>query len=487
MALMRCNPTTVAILLSIHKPTENNTRGATKPGPESKQSPVFCPVDNNPVDYSDWNMDVASQRPNAVASNLNDPQSMILDFSDIESFEYPNLNRKYLEVPYIHLPLKALGKVRMEVIVQVYQIVLKGLIEYHQWKLLTRDEDHVSPVPNEFIFDGRRLNYESLTAFNLDDVDYFCASLLWRTAWFGFDSLVKLLLSAGADPWTHALDGSNVIQAAISSRNLESAVILFSRIEGASREVVVDFVKECVKWGSWRIMYVLVRVAPELTSDEFEQVARYAESQGCGANFLLTFRRAIDEEIGDDEVGLDSPVDSTGIFTHEDCRLHVAASQLVEPNDLTEPWMLTATPENVSRLDVLVHPKSGVLRCLSRFNTCRWVHNPTPVCLADIMRVHDSGYLQFLIAKCEESATVSPEKYPLVLDADTKITPQSWHAARCAAGCVIEAIKAVCEGTLQNAFCAVRPPGHHVGTYGAAQPPSKGPGIGGDVQESQYA
>jgi len=44
---------------------------------------------------------------------------------------------------------------------------------------------------------------------------------------------------------------------------------------------------------------------------------------------------------------------------------------------------------------------------------------------------------------------------------DTDIGRHSIEAARAAAGCVLSAVDAVFSGSITNAFCAVRPPGHH--------------------------
>jgi acetoin utilization deacetylase AcuC-like enzyme len=49
--------------------------------------------------------------------------------------------------------------------------------------------------------------------------------------------------------------------------------------------------------------------------------------------------------------------------------------------------------------------------------------------------------------------------YPL--DADTSLNAHSWNAALHAAGAAIAATDAVIAGELDNAFCSVRPPGHH--------------------------
>jgi acetoin utilization deacetylase AcuC-like enzyme len=47
------------------------------------------------------------------------------------------------------------------------------------------------------------------------------------------------------------------------------------------------------------------------------------------------------------------------------------------------------------------------------------------------------------------------------LDQDTVISPGSLLAARRAAGAVVAAVDLVMDGVLDNAFCGVRPPGHH--------------------------
>jgi len=53
------------------------------------------------------------------------------------------------------------------------------------------------------------------------------------------------------------------------------------------------------------------------------------------------------------------------------------------------------------------------------------------------------------------------EGRPHLSTGDTDITPNSWDVAALAAGGVLNAVDAVCSGEVGNAFCAVRPPGHH--------------------------
>jgi len=54
-----------------------------------------------------------------------------------------------------------------------------------------------------------------------------------------------------------------------------------------------------------------------------------------------------------------------------------------------------------------------------------------------------------------------PKQGYAAIDADTVLSPGSGEAALRAAGACIAAVDAVMKGEAQNAFCAVRPPGHH--------------------------
>ena len=49
----------------------------------------------------------------------------------------------------------------------------------------------------------------------------------------------------------------------------------------------------------------------------------------------------------------------------------------------------------------------------------------------------------------------------LRIDPDTAMGPHSWRAAALAAGAVVDAVETVLAGSLDRAFCNVRPPGHH--------------------------
>jgi acetoin utilization deacetylase AcuC-like enzyme len=71
-----------------------------------------------------------------------------------------------------------------------------------------------------------------------------------------------------------------------------------------------------------------------------------------------------------------------------------------------------------------------------------------------IMRAHARDYVEYLRDR-------APERGYLPLDPDTSMNPSTWQAVLHAAGAVVEATDRVIDGSLANAFCAVRPPGHH--------------------------
>jgi acetoin utilization deacetylase AcuC-like enzyme len=74
--------------------------------------------------------------------------------------------------------------------------------------------------------------------------------------------------------------------------------------------------------------------------------------------------------------------------------------------------------------------------------------------LSQIERLHPKTYVEMVHAEI-------PKKHHSWLDPDTVVSPGSWEAALRAAGATIHAIDQVAAGRADNAFCAVRPPGHH--------------------------
>ncbi len=54
-----------------------------------------------------------------------------------------------------------------------------------------------------------------------------------------------------------------------------------------------------------------------------------------------------------------------------------------------------------------------------------------------------------------------PESGLVQLDGDTSVSPGSWEAMQRAIGAASQAVDEVLAGRMSNAFCAIRPPGHH--------------------------
>ncbi|MGK5092105.1 histone deacetylase [Deltaproteobacteria bacterium TL4] len=74
--------------------------------------------------------------------------------------------------------------------------------------------------------------------------------------------------------------------------------------------------------------------------------------------------------------------------------------------------------------------------------------------LKDIALVHSENH----IAQVEEAAEAG---LPFMGSRDCAMSPETYEVALYAAGAVIDAVVEVAENRLDNAFCAVRPPGHH--------------------------
>jgi acetoin utilization deacetylase AcuC-like enzyme len=77
-----------------------------------------------------------------------------------------------------------------------------------------------------------------------------------------------------------------------------------------------------------------------------------------------------------------------------------------------------------------------------------------PATRDQLLRVHDGDYVDAIEASV-------PKRGLFHLDPDTAMNPHSHHAALRAAGAVVKATDMVMGGEVENAFCNVRPPGHH--------------------------
>ena len=125
---------------------------------------------------------------------------------------------------------------------------------------------------------------------------------------------------------------------------------------------------------------------------------------------------------------------STLLISHRDCEKHV---------------MLDHHPESPARLQSIANILENEA----------WAEQLLPVEAREIdaslfQGIHPQQYLNML-------AELKPGEGIARLDADTSLNQHSLRAARLAAGAAIQASEAVMAGTASNAFCAVRPPGHH--------------------------
>ena len=79
---------------------------------------------------------------------------------------------------------------------------------------------------------------------------------------------------------------------------------------------------------------------------------------------------------------------------------------------------------------------------------------------AAILRAHDREHLERLRA-----LSADPDRLPASIDGDTVVSAGTWEAALRAVGAGLRAVDAVMDPVsgVGNAFCQVRPPGHHAG------------------------
>lgn len=133
----------------------------------------------------------------------------------------------------------------------------------------------------------------------------------------------------------------------------------------------------------------------------------------------------------------------TGFFSHSLCRLHE---------------MGQGHPECPERLDAIADRL-----LLTGLADHLWQRQAPEADPADLALAHDA----LLIARVRElsrqvaDGQAGAESGYQVLDPDTRVNAHTWAAALRATGAVLAATDAVIDGELDNAFCAVRPPGHH--------------------------
>lgn len=105
-------------------------------------------------------------------------------------------------------------------------------------------------------------------------------------------------------------------------------------------------------------------------------------------------------------------------------------------------------PENALRLQRIVETleAEGLLNRLKLLD-------PRPATQEELSYVHTPRHIERVRRMAETGGGH--------MDADTYVSPQSFQAARLAAGGLIGSVEAVLAGEAVNAFALVRPPGHH--------------------------
>jgi acetoin utilization deacetylase AcuC-like enzyme len=127
----------------------------------------------------------------------------------------------------------------------------------------------------------------------------------------------------------------------------------------------------------------------------------------------------------------------------------MAKTGFVYHQDYLQHDMGFGHPESPDRLLAIMArlEASGLLARVTRID---------PIEASDeaITRVHTSAYLAQLKA-------LAPREGRASLDPDTSMSPGSLRAAYVASGGAMAAADAIMAGRVDNAFCALRPPGHH--------------------------
>ena len=105
-------------------------------------------------------------------------------------------------------------------------------------------------------------------------------------------------------------------------------------------------------------------------------------------------------------------------------------------------------PERIARIE-------AVNEALAGDSWSALIRHEAPRATKDqLVRVHDSRYVDLVLNNIPEDGFAR-------LDADTVMSPCTGDAALHAAGAIIAAVDTVASGDADNAFCAIRPPGHH--------------------------
>ncbi len=126
----------------------------------------------------------------------------------------------------------------------------------------------------------------------------------------------------------------------------------------------------------------------------------------------------------------------TAFITHEDCVKH---------------QMTPGHPEQPARIGAVLEElvAQGLFQMLQRFEAVEATRE-------QVLLAHPADYVDHVFSKAPAAGQGMVQ-----LDADTALNEHSLRAALLAAGAGIQAVDLVIGDDFDNAFCCVRPPGHH--------------------------
>jgi acetoin utilization deacetylase AcuC-like enzyme len=137
----------------------------------------------------------------------------------------------------------------------------------------------------------------------------------------------------------------------------------------------------------------------------------------------------------------------TGLVYHERYLWHFpgAAASVIPAGGMVEPGPHAESPERIRRIHALIDV-SGLGDELLRLR-------PRPATAEELERFHTAGYVERVKQLSDAGFGDAGEYAP--------VGPSSFEIASLAAGGCLVAVDAVLDGTVDNAYALVRPPGHH--------------------------
>ena len=306
---------------------------------------------------------------------------------------------------------------------------------------------------------------------NINARDRLGRTALHLAAAYNAKEAISLLIAADIDANLPDFTGRYAIHHAIEHRNAECLRLMISEL-GSDMLLLSDSngdqpIHLAVRRGAWECFGVLLELGTEALlnlNNEREQTPEEI-AEICG------FREEYDKAKQGIEVATHVK-GQTIVVTHELCKEHASLPPSLRELQKYVFAQRKYQAENPYRIYVLQEQHIASLLIDEFADNLLWVKEPPLANIADVLRVHEYSYYSTLKNKIKNAKEEGPEH----LDRDTMISKESLDSALAAAGSVICAIDEVVTGRCKNAFCSVRPPGHHVGPYGAVSS-EEDPGI----------